>query len=48
MLTFSIAFKATQFSKPIKENVQARHIKEAVEKIKKKYQNVFILSYMQN
>lgn len=48
METFSIVFKINQFSKPIREVVQAKDMKDVMQKLKEMHKNVFILSYMQN
>jgi|FLOH01.1.fsa_nt_gi hypothetical protein len=47
MKTFSISFKTALFSSTIRENIQAKHIKEAVQRLREMHKNVFILSYMQ-
>lgn len=48
METFSITYKTTSlFSKPITEIIQAKHIREAMQKLREKNNNVLILSFMQ-
>ncbi len=48
METFSVVFKINPFSKPIREVIQAKHMKDVMQKLQEMHKNVSILSYMQN